>query len=81
MDRNILVEEAFPPHARGWTLQGDERTVRVLVSPARAGMDLPLPQVPATCWGFPRTRGDGPGMVNVRTCFSPFPPHARGWTA
>ena len=74
------VLEAFPPHARGWTLFFPTRHVVVSVSPARAGMD------PGTCCrvgsssGFPRTRGDGPGGRMTLEDKPAFPPHARGWT-
>ena len=41
---------------------------------------MPSRTPPSPC-RFPRTRGDGPGVANrMISYFSPFPPHARGWT-
>ena len=71
----------FPPHARGWTPQADlgvERS-RSLVSPARAGMD-PLAKAMAyparIC--FPRTRGDGPGVLRLTDSGASCFPRTRG---
>ena len=71
---------AFPPHARGWTAFHPLRPLDVLVSPARAGMDLDrvLRGRPVRC--FPRTRGDGPEFWELVVRNGTFPPHARGWT-
>ena len=50
----------FPPHGRGWT-RGSEAVIEpVLVSPARAGMDLALVGGFLLALSFPRTGGDGP---------------------
>ena len=32
------------------------------------------------CFGFPRTRGDGPIITTAGNLIAEFPPHARGWT-
>ena len=71
----------FPPHARGWTVQG-RRPGRVhAVSPACAGMD-PLCYVRCDiAVGFPRMRGDGPVEDSFTVTITEFPPHARGWTS
>ena len=76
----LATGEAFPPHARGWTLRRRLRHALLEVSPARAGMD-PLPsqrRTNAAC--FPRTRGDGPQKQMPPEHGNGFPPHARGWT-
>ena len=42
MRDRLLAELKFPPHARGWTDVLTAPLKGVLVSPARAGMDLPI---------------------------------------
>ena len=70
----------FPPHARGWTREGQDLRVGWRVSPARAGMDRLAWAARGVSSGFPRTRGDGPAPWLDRRFFRSFPPHARGWT-
>ena len=75
-----LVQEMFPPHARGWT-RPIPRIVQIeRVSPARAGMDRCGAFRCRSSDGFPRTRGDGPPQESTGTIVDGFPPHARGWT-
>ena len=74
----------FPPHARGWTLEVGAIAGRLLVSPARAGMDPYAAVSMNQMTSFPRTRGDGPLRKITSPRPRPFPPHARharGWTA
>ena len=52
--------DMFPPHARGWTRFEGHLRFQILVSPARAGMDLVELRPVALSVCFPRTRGDGP---------------------
>src|SRR5690606_38235336 len=40
--RRFVDDLTSPPHARGWTSLRDTRLCVSLLSPARAGMDLPL---------------------------------------
>ena len=76
-----LVQEMFPPHARGWT-RPIPRIVQIeRVSPARAGMDRCGAFRCRSSDGFPRTRGDGPLFHDCQRIERRFPPHARGWTA
>ena len=74
------TEEAFPPHARGWTRSHQPGPRHHRVSPARAGMDRNLRPHPRDAERFPRTRGDGPFSLKETSAVTPFPPHARGWT-
>ena len=74
------VRFSFPPHARGWTSRCPRRSRRTEVSPARAGMDPPIPSVGPNLYRFPRTRGDGPAVMGMLDDGKRFPPHARGWT-
>ena len=76
-----LLSAMFPPHERGWTCSIDSTMIRVLVSPARAGMDPWASNSPGPYRGFPRTSGDGPGAKRRRKTDDWFPPHERGWTA
>ena len=72
--------DSFPPHARGWTSLWVDLCVSESVSPARAGMDRRSDRAIEGCFGFPRTRGDGPSNVCASTSAGVLPPHARGWT-
>ena len=79
--QTVLRKSAmFPPHARGWTPGALAGRQAWPVSPARAGMDLVREDRETLIAGFPRTRGDGPGLGGSRPLPRPFPPHARGWT-
>src|SRR5690606_4940325 len=69
-----------PPHARGWTLHCQRRLADVLLSPARAGMDLNVYSCSRIAKSLPRTRGDGPRTGACRLIRRSSPPHARGWT-
>ena len=71
---------AFPPLARGSTpcMQDEER--RVLVSPARAGIDPHWLPVEPSHPGFPRSRGDRPHLTMDGATQLAFPPLARGST-
>ena len=71
---------AVPPHPRGWSLGSRLERVRLIGSPAPAGM-VPYygPYAPAVTW-FPRTRGDGPGIFMHAPDGQEVPPHPRGWS-
>ena len=74
------VRRRFPPQARGCTAKGISGPTGGGVSPAGAGMHLPLVALPAVSLGFPRRRGDAP-PEDVRWDFLLlFPPQARGCT-
>ena len=70
----------FPPHSRGWTPALGDPTARMRVSPALAGMDLNGTFPITGALGFPRTRGDGPRILDGPSRAGRFPPHSRGWT-
>ncbi len=54
------------PHARGWSQRDQPPRCRGPVLPARAGM-VPGPgRTPASRWGAPRTRRDGPPVAPGR---------------
>ena len=55
--RMMLMEDTFPPHARGWTPVGRVRRAHRCVSPARAGMDLVRIVGRQSRPSFPRARG------------------------
>ena len=71
---------AYPPQARGWTLDKVFRELFTLVSPAGAGMDRTnTPGIGyMTC--IPRRRGDGPECRVAPGRQHQYPPQARGWT-
>ena len=71
---------SFPPHTRGWTRDVGCQGGQVRVSPAHAGMDLPLDRMIHPWLSFPRTRGDGPADPTAAHGALLFPPHTRGWT-
>ena len=75
-----IFRGAFPPHARGWTLDWDKAVTAEEVSPARAGMDRCGRSSGGSSRSFPRTRGDGPSACYGTKAWIVFPPHARGWT-
>ncbi len=51
-----------------------------VVSPAPAGMDRKRSEGCNRVRGFPRTRGDGPEVLEGMGSDTRFPPHPRGWT-
>ena len=84
MDRMLRWTRArgigFPPHTRGWTVTHPWGTESVAVSPAHAGMDRPCRCTGLPYRRFPRTRGDGPQIVEIGELALRFPPQTRGWT-
>ena len=70
-----------PPPARGWSLVCDGRRKSRTGSPASAGMVPCSEQAAQTVSWFPRQRGDGPRLFNVRRPRFRVPPPARGWSA
>ena len=75
-----MIDEMFPPHARGWTGYDATPISRTYASPARAGMDPTVGRIDELQLGFPRTRGDGPSPGCESEIATALPPHARGWT-
>jgi len=75
-----LLDDKFPPQARGWTRLPDQYRLGLAVSPAGAGMDRGFRSVLRIHSGFPRRRGDGPPWLTPYVVGLPFPPQARGWT-
>ena len=69
-----------PPHTRGWTRRQAARTSLDHGSPAHAGMDPAMNAASTPSHGLPRTRGDGPRIVQEPTVALTAPPHTRGWT-
>ena len=81
MAKNVRERRtAFPPHVRGWTLEGYSSTPYRCVSPARAGMDPSIARTSRFHTRFPRTCGDGPKHLTYDLAAIMFPPHVRGWT-
>ena len=79
-DTSDATPDGASPHTRGWTLLGVGRVVTELGFPAHAGMDpTPAPR-PSSCWGLPRTRGDGPVESQSVSDVPGASPHTRGWT-
>ena len=77
---NTAPSSAFPPQARGWTLESQRVSVGTPVSPAGAGMDRGFSPDAGRSSCFPRRRGDGPFRRRFSCCPFRFPPQARGWT-
>ncbi len=72
---------ASPPPTRGWTRRATGVRDADTVSPAHAGMDLPLRFPPPLRPRLPRPRGDGPVAPRVGPrCRPRSPPPTRGWT-
>ena len=69
-----------PPHPRGSTPHRLDRTLRRLVSPAPAGIDLVPSLGQQTPAGLPRTRGDRPDVRRLWREATSSPPHPRGST-
>ncbi len=67
----------FPPHARGWTLATNGRSVHGRFPPHARGWTRRV-TCASPARSFPRTRGDGP--LDPEVGRPGFPPHARGWT-
>ncbi len=59
-DRQPEPRARFPPQARGWTRSETDQLLRLLVSPAGAGMDPHSQRQWVRSPRFPRRRGDGP---------------------
>src|SRR5690606_19851046 len=64
-----------PPHARGWTWPSGRARAECSGSPARAGMDPNSSESRSPKGWLPRTRGDGPVMVNSVSFALTAPPH------
>ena len=75
-----ILGMSVPPHPRGWSLTDDVRGVVDVGSPAPAGM-VPEGRIGRCGRGrFPRTRGDGPGLIETNLRQLWVPPHPRGWS-
>ena len=68
------------PHPRGWTHAAPPHRPARPGFPAPAGMDPGDAIAQALLAGLPRTRGDGPKALRVRTDGDAASPHPRGWT-
>ena len=75
-----LTDDAFSPHAWGWsaTTQQEPKPQRVL--PTRVGMVRDTAQTGRYRCCSPHTRGDGPIMWLSSGVMAPFSPHAWGWS-
>ena len=71
---------AFPPQARGCTLDGRRIPGLRSVSPAGAGMHRPSRSTGRASGRFPRRRGDAPSRRSGGRGRATFPPQARGCT-
>ncbi len=70
-----------PPHPRGSTVIALASAQALVVSPAPAGIDLPITSLPSGVLSLPRTRGDRPLASGQRIVHRWSPPHPRGSTA
>ena len=68
------------PHTRGWTLDARLQSEQLPGFPAHAGMDPGDTFLAPTALGFPRTRGDGPPILEGQDLSEWVSPHTRGWT-
>ncbi len=75
------VQEAFSPHAWGWTFAVERRKIKREVFPTRVGVDRRSLRHCVCTIRFPHTRGGGPMMPVGEETALPFSPHAWGWTA
>src|SRR5271166_5167439 len=75
-----LTDDAFSPHAWGWsaTTQQEPKPQRVL--PTRVGMVRDTAQTGRYRCCSPHTRGDGPQSRTPATKAAEFSPHAWGWS-
>ena len=83
MAKNIdgAAGEPVSPHTRGWTLGDQDGGDGHRGFPAHAGMDLSGGRRSGPSRSrFPRTRGDGPGCLRLRSETGEVSPHTRGWT-
>ena len=80
LDNTEAGQRTVSPPTRGWTYTGGLRTTRQGGFPAHAGMDLQQGTERLTRGGFPRPRGDGPGLGADYTVNITVSPPTRGWT-
>ena len=73
-------ETPASPHTRGWTRRRDETGRAPGGFPAHAGMDPRRYRPPPGSGRLPRTRGDGPWIIQEFLFARPASPHTRGWT-
>ena len=74
------VSRSLPPHTRGCTARVHRRRAGEYASPAHAGMYPTCVLVGGGLPGFPRTRGDVPGVRLAPCRGAKLPPHTRGCT-
>ena len=72
--------QPVPPLARGYTSPSASMMRRGSGSPARAGIHPTRPTSIPSGSGFPRSRGDTPGIIAVTLWSIGVPPLARGYT-
>ncbi len=72
--------ESLPPPTRGSTLKRPSWVLRLLASPAHAGIDLWYSAITNAGPSFPRPRGDRPDLTQDRTAAQMLPPPTRGST-
>ena len=71
---------SVPPPTRGWSQVSHRLESGVFGSPAHAGMVRRSPTCTAPKAWFPRPRGDGPYVYDVRSRKTLVPPPTRGWS-
>ena len=74
--RNVTVS----PPTRGWTAKTESLRTGGVGFPAHAGMDPGRDRRPPTGTRFPRPRGDGPSVSDIRGRMTSVSPPTRGWT-
>ena len=72
--------EQASPHTRGWTRPELHRHRLHPGFPAHAGMDPGTSRRRQSPRRLPRTRGDGPYIIQQRFLIRMASPHTRGWT-
>ena len=75
----LAASEVSPP-TRGWTVKLLHCGIAPNGFPAHAGMDPEQAATEDPAAGFPRPRGDGPGVLGRGTRFVKVSPPTRGWT-
>ena len=75
-----FASSSASPHTRGWTCAVGATRRPGRGFPAHAGMDQAHARGPAEYRRLPRTRGDGPDIMELLTHAEWASPHTRGWT-
>ena len=78
---SLMRTNADSPHPRGWTRIRESGPGQPEGFPAPAGMDLTSGSASSRWEWIPRTRGDGPLLLDGQLVVCQDSPHPRGWTS